>query len=266
MFIKRYLEFRNILYIFAEINIMRNDYYKDYYLKNSERIKERVRNYGKTHKDEIRQRRIKKKLIDEKQRIEDTIAEKERILNDESGCVWKDIKGFEGEYQMNENREIRKLPFTVTQIDGKGNVYTRKFNGGIIKQRVDSLGYLSATLNHKNYRIHWLYYNTFIGDSSGMLIDHIDRNKLNNDPSNLRLLNYRDSNSNRTLHFKPDITDFSKYYKKKHPNGSMSKPFLLRFSEGGKRKRIGYFRTYEEAENKYRELYNERQNRIDGSN
>ena len=41
--------------------------------------------------------------------------------------------------------------------------------------------------------------------------------------------------------------------------------YCLRFSENGNRITIGYFATYEEAENKYRELYIERQNRIDDS-
>jgi hypothetical protein len=41
---------------------------------------------------------------------------------------------------------------------------------------------------------------------------------------------------------------------------------MLRFGEDGKRKTIGYFKTYEEAENKYRELYEERQKKIDVSN
>lgn len=178
--------------------------------------------------------------------------------------MWKDIKGFEGQYQMSEEREIKRLPFSVTQKDAQGNEYTRNFKGGIIKQRIDNEGYYSAVLNRQSYRVHWLYYNTFIGDSTGMLIDHIDRNRLNNDPSNLRLVNPKESIHNRTLPYKPDISDISKY--QKYRDKETAHPYLLRFSEGGIRKRIGYFNTYEEAENKYRELYNERQMRIDASN
>ena len=103
--------------------------------------------------------------------------------------MWKDIKGFEGRYQMSDEREVKRLPYSVTQ---KGNVY------------------------------------------------------------------------NRTLVYKPDITDFSKY--QKYRDKENAKPYMLRFGEDGKRKTIGYFNTYEEAENKYRELYNERQKRIDANN
>ena len=175
---------------------------------------------------------------------------------------WRDIKGFEGLYQMSENREVRKLPHTVTQTVN-GITYTRRISGHKIVQGIDVLGYLYVSLNGENYRIHWLFYNTFIGDSSGYVIDHIDRNKLNNDPSNLRLLTQKGNVYNRTMPYKPDIQDCSKY--QVYKNKENSHPYLLRFGENGVRKRIGYFKTYEEAENKYRELYEERQKRIDAS-
>lgn len=176
---------------------------------------------------------------------------------------WRDIKGFEGEYQMSEDREVRRTPHEIVQKSSDGKEYTRYFKGGIINQNIDVLGYLYVSLNGENYRIHWLFYNTFIGDSSGYVIDHIDRNKLNNDPSNLRLLTPDLNKRNKTLPYKPDIQDCSKY--QVYKNKENSHPYLLRFSENGVRKRIGYFKTYEEAENKYRELYEERQKRIDAS-
>ena len=61
--------------------------------------------------------------------------------------------------------------------------------------------------------------------------------------------------------YKPDITNISKY--QTYRNKETAKPYCLRFSENGVRKTIGYYSTYEEAENKYRELYNKRQERID---
>lgn len=48
-------------------------------------------------------------------------------------------------------------------------------------------GYMQARINGKSYCIHRLVYETFIGDiPSGMQVDHIDRNSLNNTPGNLR--------------------------------------------------------------------------------
>ena len=178
--------------------------------------------------------------------------------------MWKDIKGFEGRYQMSEDREVKRLPYSVTQRGYGGTVYTRSFGEKILKQNIDAEGHLYVSMDGGRYRVHWLFYNTFIGDSSGYVIDHKDRNKLNNDPSNLRLVTQKVNTHNRTLVYKPDITDFSKY--QKYKNKENAKPYMLRFGEDGKRKTIGYFKTYEDAENKYRELYNERQMRIDASN
>lgn len=178
--------------------------------------------------------------------------------------MWKDIKGFEGRYQISDEREVKRLPYSVTQRGYGGTVYTRSFGEKILKQNIDAEGYLYVSMDGGRYRIHWLFYNTFIGDSSGYVIDHKDRNKLNNDPSNLRLVTQKVNTHNRTLVYKPDITDFSKY--QKYKNKENAKPYMLRFGEDGKRKTIGYFKTYEDAENKYRELYNERQMRIDASN
>lgn len=178
--------------------------------------------------------------------------------------MWKDIKGFEGRYQMSENGEIKRLAYTVTQVGFGGTVYNRSFGEKILKQTIDCEGYYRVNLDGKAYRTHWLFYNTFIGDSSGYIIDHIDRNRLNNDPSNLRLLTPELNIKNRTLPYRPDIIDVSKY--QKYRNKEQAHPYCLRFSEDGKRKTIGYYSTYEEAENKYRELYNERQKRIDANN
>ena len=171
--------------------------------------------------------------------------------------IWKDIKGYEGKYQMSSEREVRRLPFSITQKGYGGTVYTRSFGEKILKQSIDAEGYLYVSLDGDKYRLHWLYYNTFIGDSKGFLIDHIDRNRLNNDPSNLRLVDCKGSLKNRTLKYKPDIQDISKH--QKYKDKTKCKIYLLRFSENGKRRNIGYFYTYEEAEKKYRELYNERE-------
>ena len=177
--------------------------------------------------------------------------------------MWRDIKGFEGQYQMSEEREVKRLPYSVTQKGLGGKEYTRSFKEKIMKQGIDTEGYYYVCLNKKKYRIHWLYYNTFIGDSTGMVIDHKDRNKLNNDPSNLRLVSQKENSNNCTMRYAPDITDISKY--QKYRNKETAHPYLLRFTDNGARKIIGYYNSYEEAENKYRELYIQRQKRIDAS-
>jgi hypothetical protein len=62
----------------------------------------------------------------------------------------------------------------------------------IIKNRfldgsVSSGGYIIINLNGKNYRLHRLLAQSFIENPNGYdEVDHIDRNRLNNDLSNLR--------------------------------------------------------------------------------
>lgn len=97
-------------------------------------------------------------------------------------------------------------------------------------------------------RLHVLLYKTFVGEiPDKMVIDHINRNKLDNRLENLRLVNYSKNLLNREFPYKPDIS-FIKTRK--------NKPYMLRFTMYGKRKTIGYYDTYDEAENKYKELYN----------
>ena len=102
------------------------------------------------------------------------------------------------------------------------------------------------------------------GDFEGEPFEFIfTRNKLNNDPSNLRLVSQKENSHNCTMRYAPDITDISKY--QKYRNKETAHPYLLRFTDNGVRKIIGYYNSYEEAENKYRELYSQRQKRIDAS-
>tara|TARA_R110000868_G_C10554360_1_gene736213 strand:+ start:99 stop:569 length:471 start_codon:yes stop_codon:yes gene_type:complete len=58
--------------------------------------------------------------------------------------------------------------------------------GRSLKQRISPYGYLSIKLNEKTYSIHGLVAKYLLGDRpSGLVVNHIDGNKLNNAPSNL---------------------------------------------------------------------------------
>lgn len=172
-------------------------------------------------------------------------------LLEDNKLIWMPIKGFDDRYEISNTDRVRakaKEFKTKTMPPKELSVY------------VDDAGYKACALDGVNYRIHRLKYEAFVGEiPEGMIVDHINRNRLYNRLENLRLVDSPMSNKNRTLAYKPDITNMGKYYK----FNKMTKPFVLRFSENGKRVIIGYYRTYEEAEEKYRELYNERQKRID---
>ena len=96
--------------------------------------------------------------------------------------VWKDIKDFEGLYQ----------------ISNLGRIKSIKSNRNL-KQSVDSCGYYSVGLTNKKtkiFRVHLIMAITFLNHipcGHKLVIDHIDNNKLNNKLENLQLITQREN-------------------------------------------------------------------------
>ena len=87
---------------------------------------------------------------------------------------WRDIKGFEGIYQCNENGEVLNLRTgnLVRAYKGRGNY---------------SVG-LCANYKRKAFVLHRLIYETFVGEiPEGYIVCHLDCDKSNNKLSNLKL-------------------------------------------------------------------------------
>lgn len=95
---------------------------------------------------------------------------------------WKDIKDYEGLYQISSDGQVRN---------------TR--TGRILKLRLDKDGYYQCQLSNKmckSFRIHRLVYQAFNGELDiSLVIDHKDNNKENNTPSNLRQIPSRENTS-----------------------------------------------------------------------
>ena len=106
-------------------------------------------------------------------------------------------------------------------------------------------GYLETRINCKLYSFHRIVYKAFnpnwdIDDNSNNnLIDHIDRNPLNNDISNLRKVNLLQNNLNK------DFGYVKGYYE--IPSGR----FRTQISVYGKLKDCGIFDTKLEARSKF---------------
>lgn len=92
--------------------------------------------------------------------------------------IWKDIKGYEGLYQVSNTGKIKSLKFNHSNKEK------------IIKGNKENLGYLVVTLykdgNRKNFKIHRLVAEAFISNPKSLpQVNHIDGNKQNNRIDNL---------------------------------------------------------------------------------
>lgn len=91
--------------------------------------------------------------------------------------VWIDVVGFSGKYQ----------------VSTLGNMLSRSVDGNYhpIFGSVSKKGYVEVALmknnKKKTRRIHRLVYDHFVGNSTGCMLDHVDRDPQNNVVSNLRL-------------------------------------------------------------------------------
>lgn len=100
---------------------------------------------------------------------------------------WKDIDGFEGKYQVNQNGEILN---TVT--------------GKISKGSVDKLtGYVRVNLyngNNNMFLVHRLVAESFIPNPNGLQqIHHIDGDKTNNHVSNLEWVSIKEHSEKMSI-------------------------------------------------------------------
>lgn len=105
--------------------------------------------------------------------------------------IWKDIKGYEGLYQVSNLGNIKSLPKKTN------NQYSYKEI--FLKKALDNNGYLKVSL-HKNKKqitkvIHKLVAEAFIKNPNNYnVINHIDGNKQNNRIDNLEWCTYSHNN------------------------------------------------------------------------
>ena len=109
--------------------------------------------------------------------------------------IWKDIKNFEGLYQISNLGNVKSL---------ERKIKSRKCEEIIKVPSLAGKGYYRLPLckngKIKYYYIHRLVAETFINNTDNKpTVDHIDRNKLNNCVSNLRWATYKEQRDNRSL-------------------------------------------------------------------
>lgn len=152
---------------------------------------------------------------------------------------WRDIKGYEGLYQVSNQGRIKgfrvKDGFVGFKIVDEGKVMSL-----INKEN----GYKYITLvkdgTRKNYYIHRLVAQAFIGDiPTGLVVNHIDHNRGNNCVDNLEIITQMQN------------THHSRHLMKK-PRPHKDKNFYIRFKDERyevtvNRKYLGRFTTIEQA-------------------
>ena len=105
--------------------------------------------------------------------------------------IWKDIKGYEGHYQVSNLGRVKSLNREMVRIDGRRKV----LNEMVKKTYINKDGYeyirLSVNKKGKTFRVHQLVAFTFLDIKSECVIDHINGIKIDNKVENLRFVTQR---------------------------------------------------------------------------
>lgn len=107
---------------------------------------------------------------------------------------WKDIKGYEGYYQVSNLGNIRSLDREIVKKDGT----TQIIKGGIVNKILNRDGYYVVSLNmngeNKSKRVNRLVAESFIDNPDNLPeINHIDFNRINNKVDNLEWCTHKDN-------------------------------------------------------------------------
>ena len=99
--------------------------------------------------------------------------------------IWKDIKGYEGIYQVSNLGRVKSLARVVVKAYGKEHNLKER----IKKSNLNHLGYEILRLHKdavgKTYAVHRLVAEAFLNKENGLEVNHIDGVKTNNKVSNL---------------------------------------------------------------------------------
>ena len=105
--------------------------------------------------------------------------------------VWKDIKGYEGLYQVSNFGRVRSLDRYVEQMDRWGNIASRLYKGKVLSQKISKSGYSQVQLfcarkRGKSAYVQRLVADAFVPNPDNFPeVNHIDENKSNNNSVNL---------------------------------------------------------------------------------
>lgn len=138
--------------------------------------------------------------------------------------IWKDIKGYEGLYQVSNLGRVKSLDRIIVRKDG-----ISQFKKGIIKTpKINSDGYCSVTLskngNNKTFGIHILVAKHYIPNPDRKPeINHIDFNRENNQADNLEWCTHQENIQYSSNNGRYKQRDFNGKNNPNYGNHSLSK-------------------------------------------
>lgn len=101
--------------------------------------------------------------------------------------IWKDIKGYEGRYQVSNLGRVRSID---------AQVGARFFIGRILVPIKDGTGYMCVNLSRKLFKVHRLVAIAFLANPNNYrCVNHKDEDKTNNRVSNLEWCSYKYNNN-----------------------------------------------------------------------
>lgn len=158
--------------------------------------------------------------------------------------IWKDVKGFENQYQVSNLGRVRSKDRYVIFKDNRKRFYKSEIKNLIYNKK---RGYLYVNFKVgtliKNFAVHRLVAENFlIITDNTLVVDHIDKNKLNNVLTNLRLVTNRYNLSRNSI----DEKGYVGVCWHKRNNKWMASIYV-----NGKIKHIGYYNDLEEAKKQY---------------
>lgn len=106
--------------------------------------------------------------------------------------VWKEVKDFEGLYEVSNYGRVRSLDRIIESNIGE-TIYKKIIKGCLLSPVSNGIGYLQVGLSNqgkiKRFYVHRLVYLIFFGEiPDDYEVNHIDHNKSNNSLSNLELV------------------------------------------------------------------------------
>ena len=159
--------------------------------------------------------------------------------------TWKDIPNYEGLYQISDLGNARSLDKKV-----RNHLAERTIKGRLLKGSLNKNGYRQVVLTKngkiKAYYIHQLVAMAFLGhkpNGYNDVIDHIDRDRLNNNLENLRITDCRENSNNKSISYTSKYRGVSK--KKNSDN------WTSYISLNGKNKNLGTFKSELRASTAY---------------